>query len=124
MTKLTPYDTGERFEPNVWDTEGDHDRFGRVDFDNDESATEFGVCAKRGDDGGAVLEVNLMGAQDNFTVIVDGVELRESAPRVAFDALDHMLNAWESYTGEVDSFIQAWADHFNDSAELAEEYTS
>lgn len=79
MNDQTPYDTGARLEPKVWDIAGDDDRYGRVDFDNDESGTEFTVCAKR-DNGRAVLEVSLLAAADNFTVIVDGAELHEPAP--------------------------------------------
>lgn len=49
MSNLTPYDTGERAEPILWQqsrvrviTEmehGDPDDIGKVDFDNDEGAT-------------------------------------------------------------------------------------
>lgn len=41
---LTPYDTGEVLEPHRWrpDRE-DRADFGKVDFDNDESATEFTI---------------------------------------------------------------------------------
>lgn len=46
---LTPYDTGQRLEPKPWspyDPESDQrddDRYGRVDYDNDEGATELTV---------------------------------------------------------------------------------
>jgi hypothetical protein len=44
--KLTPYDTGERLEPKTWVTStagltrDNAEDFGKVDFDNEESATE------------------------------------------------------------------------------------
>ena len=37
--KLTPYDRGTRLEPQLWPLGDDPDSYGRVDFDNDESAT-------------------------------------------------------------------------------------
>ena len=50
-THLTPYDTGEVLEPKLWPVRysepggsaEDRADFGKVDFDNDESATEFTV---------------------------------------------------------------------------------
>lgn len=66
----TPYDTGERFQPEVWPTSPDKpDSYGRVDFENDESATELTVHA--GYSGGrTVLEVETHG--DDVVVYVDG----------------------------------------------------
>lgn len=48
MADMTPFDTGARLEPRVWpavDPDGilDEDRYGRVDFDDDESATVLNV---------------------------------------------------------------------------------
>jgi hypothetical protein len=41
---LTPYDTGVRLEPRLWRPDPtDHDSYGRVDFENDESTTEMTV---------------------------------------------------------------------------------
>lgn len=41
QAELTPYDTGERLEPQPWTVElgSDPDRYGKVDFEDDESAT-------------------------------------------------------------------------------------
>lgn len=46
MTTLTPYDTGARLQPKPWHTQPANlpdpeevDRYGRVDFDNDEGRT-------------------------------------------------------------------------------------
>jgi hypothetical protein len=56
--KLTPYDTGEILEPKLWLKEESQFKgitasaeFGRVDFENDESNTEFTVWFERTDDG-------------------------------------------------------------------------
>lgn len=50
QTPLTPYDTGVRLEPKPWHVqrlnlpdEEEADRFGRVDFDNDEGAVGLTV---------------------------------------------------------------------------------
>ncbi|MBC9944428.1 hypothetical protein ICL81_07890 [Leucobacter sp. cx-328] len=48
-TQLTPYDTGDRLEPQPWPLESD-DHYGLVDLDNDESATVFTISGKRLDD--------------------------------------------------------------------------
>lgn len=43
---ITPYDTGEMLQPIVWhNAERDPMRYGKVDFDNDEGATEFTLFA-------------------------------------------------------------------------------
>jgi hypothetical protein len=51
---LTPYDTGERLQPGAWVTpdprrpeEYDRDRYGKVDFDDDESATLATIHVER-----------------------------------------------------------------------------
>lgn len=69
---LTPYDTGEIAEPHLWMTStdvtrdrvarstgqpGETDRYGRVDFDNDESSTVATVWASRNQDGSYTLHV-------------------------------------------------------------------
>lgn len=41
----SPYDTGARLEPKAWPTDGDPDRYGRVDLDNNEGATVATVHA-------------------------------------------------------------------------------
>lgn len=61
MTDLTPYDTGEIAEPKPWcKTRGDvqhaidygvPDRIGKVDFENDESATVVTIQVIRGSEG-------------------------------------------------------------------------
>jgi hypothetical protein len=48
------------------------------------------------------------------------VEADREQREVAFDALDHMLNAWGDFDGDVPAFIQAWADHFNEGREVPE----
>lgn len=40
MPELTPYDTGDRLEPHRWRERPDQpEHYGKVDFDDDESAT-------------------------------------------------------------------------------------
>jgi hypothetical protein len=65
MTTLTPYDTGDRLEPRLWVTPSqatpatDPDRFGRVDFDDDEGTTRATVWIEREPAGGYRLNVYL-----------------------------------------------------------------
>jgi hypothetical protein len=68
---LTPYDTGARCEPHVWPTPTqltleksspdaraiEEDRFGRVDFDNDEATTVCTVHIERGEDSRHVVVI-------------------------------------------------------------------
>lgn len=54
---LTPYDTGERLEPRPWSTDGDPERYGRVDFDDDEGATVLSVHVERLPSGACALHV-------------------------------------------------------------------
>ncbi|HEY0637952.1 MAG TPA: hypothetical protein VGD67_09920, partial [Pseudonocardiaceae bacterium] len=59
--QLTPYDTGDRLEPVPWVRDGitgterprpsEPDDYGRVDFDNEESASLLGVHVERDGDG-------------------------------------------------------------------------
>lgn len=64
----TPYDTGERLEPQPWVSNTDlareragltkdADRFGRVDFDNDEGRTVLTVWVERTELGGYAMYV-------------------------------------------------------------------
>lgn len=70
---LTPYDTGSRLEPQLWPPNDDPDRAGRVDFDDDESATVLTVYAERLADGSHALHVELITGETNTLVTVDGV---------------------------------------------------
>ncbi|UVG35430.1 hypothetical protein SEA_ZAGIE_77 [Microbacterium phage Zagie] len=84
-TALTPYDRGVRGEPKVWPhvtrselailapiaLELEEDRFGRVDFDDDEGATMLNVRVEREADGRVFLHVDLVGI-DEVAVIVHG----------------------------------------------------
>lgn len=48
--RLTPYDTGDRLEPNPWGLVAlDPNRCGLVDFDDEEGTTAFTVVGKRFD---------------------------------------------------------------------------
>ena len=73
--QLTPYDTGERLEPHRWVTEHTgparstpRDRFGRVDFDNDEGQTVVSLYIERNSQG-YTLHVEQC-TQDAVTVAV------------------------------------------------------
>lgn len=44
---LTPYDTGARLEPYHWPVNDDPDRYGRVDFDDDEGTTIASAYVQR-----------------------------------------------------------------------------
>jgi hypothetical protein len=39
VTDLTPYDTGDRLEPQPWGKGVEHEHYGKVDFEDDESKT-------------------------------------------------------------------------------------
>lgn len=64
---LTPYDTGERAQPMPWQKDrfevkdtmkhGDPDDIGKVDFDDDESATVATVQVVRNERGGYTIKV-------------------------------------------------------------------
>ncbi|QXN73999.1 hypothetical protein SEA_BLAB_73 [Microbacterium phage Blab] len=70
-TALTPYDRGVRGEPKVWPhvtrselatlapiaLELEEDRFGRVDFDDDEGATLVTVWIELGETGEHVVHI-------------------------------------------------------------------
>lgn len=73
MSALTPFDTGDRLEPHSWPVGGDPDCFGRVDFDDDASATVLTAYAERRADGSHALHVDLLVGDDNTAVFVDGV---------------------------------------------------
>lgn len=40
---LTPYDTGERLQPRLWEPTSERETFGRVDFEDNEERTVFGA---------------------------------------------------------------------------------
>ncbi|MGP9695693.1 hypothetical protein ACT3TZ_13885 [Brachybacterium sp. AOP25-B2-12] len=66
-TILTPYDTGDRAEPKLWQTtradveaavtHGEPEDVGNVDFDDDESTTVATVHVSRDPDGGHTVHV-------------------------------------------------------------------
>lgn len=53
-----------------------------------------------------------------YAAAIGAVEADRAQRRTSFDEIDHMLNAWESYDGDVSGFIGAWVDHLNDGAEV------
>lgn len=56
--------------------------------------------------------------EDLVTWMIDAIEADRAQRRIPFDTLDHMLNAWGSYDGDVSGFIEAWADYFNEGTEV------
>ena len=67
--KLTPYDRGTRLEPQLWPLGDDPDSYGRVDFDNDESATVLTAYVEREGDGYAM---HVAGMAEPLSLVVDG----------------------------------------------------
>jgi hypothetical protein len=55
---LTPYDTGDRLEPQPWGRDVDHGHYGKVDFDNEESATVATVWIEATGNGTYVLRMD------------------------------------------------------------------
>ncbi len=76
---LTPYDTGARMEPKLWvgknqkpTNTADLDRFGRVDFENDEGASMVTVYVEPGEDGQVNVHiVPLASDESEINVIFD-----------------------------------------------------
>ena len=66
---LTPYDRGTRLEPQLWPLGDDPDSYGRVDFDNDESATVLTAYVEREGDGYAM---HVAGMAEPLSLVVDG----------------------------------------------------
>lgn len=66
---LTPYDTGRRLEPQLWPLGDDPDSYGRVDFDNEESATVLTAYVEREGDGYAMY---VAGMAEPLSLVVDG----------------------------------------------------
>lgn len=66
----SPHDTGARLEPQLWPPNDDPDRYGRVDFDDDEGATvisihveplpsgEYALCVTRVSDVPLAIDVD------------------------------------------------------------------
>lgn len=88
---LTPYDTGERLEPRPWSTDGDPDRYGRVDFDDDEAATVLSVRVGKLASGAYALSVTRV---RDIRLVVD-VD-REPALLVRTDVRTDVRNAEEN----------------------------
>ena len=68
---LTPYDTGDRLEPQPWRLT-DNDHYGYVDLDDDESATVFTLVGKRYDDGSQGYLLSVSTYCDDSAVEIDG----------------------------------------------------
>lgn len=80
MSNPTPYDTGARLQPMPWHTQPSNlpdddeaDRYGRVDFDNDEGATVLTAYMEPDGNGGYTLHLDADEAA--VTVAFNGVAL-------------------------------------------------
>lgn len=100
-TNLTPYDTGARLQPQPWSLETklarenmtsptarafEDDRYGRVDFDNDESATIVTSYVERLSDGRHALHLEPHIDPDQLLVAVHtpaGILVIESSPKTS-----------------------------------------
>lgn len=79
-TTLTPYDTGDRCEPKLWQPDAASVRFamnhdetadiGKVDFDDDEAHTVVTVYLARHDDGSHTVHVIPFVDEDELSVTV------------------------------------------------------
>ncbi len=67
---LTPYDTGDRLEPQLWPLGEDPDSYGRVDFDNDESATVLQAKATPSDTTPDTTVLRVTGFGPGFVEII------------------------------------------------------
>lgn len=75
---ITPYDTGERLEPKAWHvqprnlpSEEEAERYGRVDFDDDEGRTVLTAHVERAPTGYAV---HIENATEPVTVTIAAAE--------------------------------------------------
>lgn len=68
-----PYDRGEVLEPYVWLTGSIEDRFGRVDFDDDEAVTRYTVQIRVDQENGIdVVDIGKL-TETPSIVVVNGV---------------------------------------------------
>jgi len=120
---LTPYDTGQRLQPEVWVTpdrrrpeEHDPDRYGRVDFNNDENATDVTVWVERGESGGTVINIDghseiervVVNAMDNTVDPV--IDLGSDVPQVGALTAERLVELLRKH-GEGGDWIDTDASH-------------
>ena len=85
---LTPYDTGQRAEPRVWTNAGDsldqfgpiargmeEDRYGRVDFDDENGDSLFTVWVDRNEQGARVVHIQQL-SQTPVAIRIHGEDER------------------------------------------------
>lgn len=108
-TALTPYDTGERLEPMPWSLET-HDRYGLVDFDDDESNTAFTAVGKTCDDGSEGYLLSVTSGVFTPSIEVDGdrtVVVTEETLAGVRELADWAERGWEDFchqTRETDDY--------------------
>lgn len=108
MTELTPYDTGARLEPKLWVNPVSIDRaallgedYGKVDFDNDEGATEFVVHAEREGEGYVLHIDNLSETPLRVEGVDELVQPSEELQRRVTDVIDNLPTETERMEAEV-----------------------
>jgi len=90
--KLTPYDRGTRLQPHVWPLRNDADSYGRVDFDNEESATVLTAYVEREGDGYAM---HVAGMAEPLSLVVDGGGRVIPVDAELVEGIDELLNMAE-----------------------------
>lgn len=98
-TALTPYDTGERLEPQSWSLD-DPDSYGLVDLDDDEGATVFTLVGKRHDDEKPGYLLSISTYTDDSTVEVDGdrvLVLNEQTAADLQELVDFAHRGWDDF---------------------------
>jgi ribosomal protein L2 len=81
MATPSPYDTGEVLQPHPWNPRGARGRYGKVDFDNDEGATQLVVKVRFDQDRNThVLEVEELNDMTGLEILVDGVRVYFGEP--------------------------------------------
>ena len=89
---LTPYDRGNRLEPQLWPLGEDPDSYGRVDFDNEESRTVLTAYVEREADGYAL---HVHGMAEPLSVVVDGGGRIVPVDAQLCDGIDELLDMAE-----------------------------
>lgn len=99
MSALTPFDTGERLQAVPWHVQprnlprqDERDRYGRVDFDDDEGTTILTAFVDRGSDGHHTLHIENVMDADTLQIAGDETAPLIEAPSKALqDRVDAVI---------------------------------
>lgn len=106
---LTPYDIGDRLEPVPWSLDT-HDRYGLVDFDDEEGTTVLTTVGKTFDDGSEGYLLSVRSGAFTPTVEIDGdrtVVVTEEMIAGMRELADWAERGWEDFchqTRETDDY--------------------